>query len=194
MNPTQIQNLVTGALLMIACVLYSESTTRLVAQRQTPSEKPWNELVSSEGRFRVLMPDTPSELFVPIHGQIVNTDVRVFVVRNSVATYAVLFGDFPSSSEPEELKTAFDNGRDRALTEGKLQLISEKDISSPGMMAREYVMDDGAFVIRNRVYYNKGRLYETIFAGPALNAMPAGLVRYYDGLAAKFFNSFKIGG
>lgn len=142
----------------------------------------------------MLMPDTPSEMFVPIHGQIVNTDVRVFVVRNSVATYAVLFGDFPGGAEPEELKTAFDNGRDRALTEGKLQLISEKDISSAGMMAREYIMDDGAFVIRNRVYYNKGRLYETIFAGPALNAMPTGLVQYYDGLAAKFFNSFKIGG
>ena len=193
MNPAQIKRLLSGALLMIACVLSSESTTRLVAQKQTPSEKPWNELVSSEGRFRVLMPDTPSELFVPVRGQIVNTEVHAFVVKNSVAIYAVAFGDFPGGSGPEELKTAFDNGRDRALTEGKLQLISEKDISSPGMMAREYVMDDGAFVIRNRVYYNKGRVYETIFSGPALNAMP-GLVQYYDRLAAKFFNSFKIGG
>jgi hypothetical protein len=193
MNPKQITKLLSGALLIFASVLYSESTTRLVAQKQAPSEKPWNELVSSEGRFRVLMPDTASELFLPIRGQIVNTEVRVFVVRDSVATYAVLFGDFPSGAAPEELKTAFDNGRDRALTEGKLELISEKDISSPGMMAREYVMNDGAFVIRNRVYYNQGRLYETIFAGPALNAMPAGLVKYYDGLAARFFNSFKIG-
>ena len=81
----------------------------------------------------------------------------------------------------------------RALTQGNLRLISEKDISKPGMIGREYVMDDGAFVIRNRVYYIKGRLYETIFAGPGLNGMPAGLVQYYDGLAAKFFNSFKIG-
>jgi hypothetical protein len=192
MNSTQIKKLMSAALLIVSCVLYSGSTIRLVAQRRTPSEKPWNELVSSEGRFRVLMPDTPSELFVPVRGQIVNTQVHAFVVKNSVAIYAVVFGDFPGGAEREELKTAFDNGRDRALTEGKLELISEKDISSPGIMAREYVMDDGAFVIRNRVYYNKGRLYETIFAGPALNAMPAGLVQYYDGLAARFFNSFKV--
>jgi hypothetical protein len=139
------------------------------------------------------MPDTASELFVPIRGQIVNTEARVFVVRNEVAIYAVMFTDFPDVEEPAVLKNAFDNGRDRALTESKLQLISEKDISKPGLMGREYVMDDGAFVIRNRVYYNKGRLYETIFAGPGLNGMSAGLVQYYDGLAAKFFNSFKIG-
>jgi hypothetical protein len=178
---------------MLACVLYSGSSTRLAAQKQSPNDKPWHELVSSEGRFRVLLPDTPSELFVPVPGQIVTTEVRVFVVKNAVANYAVLFGDLPSGTEPEELKNAFDNGRDRALTQGNLRLISEKDISKPGMIGREYVMDDGAFVIRNRVYYIKGRLYETIFAGPGLNGMPAGLVQYYDGLAAKFFNSFKIG-
>jgi hypothetical protein len=177
---------------MFVCVLCSESSTRLVAQRQAPKDKPWREVVSTEGRFRVLLPDTPSELFVPIPGQIVNTEVRVFAVKSAVASYAVVVGDFPGA-DAEELKLAFDNGRDRALSDGKLRLISEKDISAPGIMGREYVMDDGAFVIRNRVYYNKGRLYETIFAGPGLNGMPTGLAKYYDGLASKFFNSFKIG-
>ena len=55
------------------------------------------------------------------------------------------------------------------------------------------VLDDGAFVFRTRVYYTKGRLYQTIFSNPGLNGMPAGMDQYFDGLAAKFLNSFKIG-
>jgi hypothetical protein len=165
----------------------------LVAQKESAADKPWRELISSEGRFRVLLPGVPSEMFVPVQGQIVNTEMRVFAIKTSVAVYAVTYSDFPSDTEPEELKAAFDNGRDRALTEDKLQLISEKDVSAPGIMGREYVMDNGAFVIRNRVYYNQGRLYQAIFSGPKLNGMPPGLVQYYDGLAAKFFKSFKIG-
>ena len=191
MKQKQIKRSLSCALLLLASVLYSESTTRLVAQKQSPADKPWHELVSTEGRFRVLLPDTPSELFVPVPGQVVNGEVRVFIVKSTVASFIVLFGDLPESGT-EELKNAFDNGRDRAVNEGKLRLISEKDISTPGVMGREYVMDDGAFVIRNRVYYSKGRIYETIFAGPRLNGMSAGLVQYYDGLAGKFFNSFKI--
>ena len=193
MNSVKTKMLLVGALLILGGVLGSGSNTRLIAQKQSAADKPWRELISSEGRFSVLLPGIPSEMFVPVPGQIVSTEMRVFAIKTSVAVYAVTYSDFPSGAEPEELKTAFDNGRDRALTEDKLQLISEKDVSAPGIIGREYVMDNGAFVIRNRVYYNQGRLYQAIFSGPVLNGMPPGLVQYYDGLAAKFFKSFKIG-
>lgn len=193
MDQTQIKKSLTCALLMLTCVLFSESNTRLIAQKQSPTDKPWREVVSSEGRFRVLFPDTPSEVFVPVVGQIVNTEARVFAVKTSVATYAVMYTDLADVEGPEVLKIAFDTGRDRALTQANLSLISEKDITTAGIMGREYVMDSGAFVIRNRVYYKKGRVYETIFVGPRLTGMSTGLVQYYDGLAAKFFNSFSIG-
>jgi hypothetical protein len=178
---------------MLICLLYGESAIRVQAQKQPANNKPWQEVVSSEGHFRVMLPETPSEMFMPISGQFVRTDVRVFAVKSPVAVYAVLFSDFPSeSSDTQTLQAAFDNGRDRAISEGKLILVREKDISSAGTFAREYVFDDGAFMFRTRVYYTKGRLYQTIFANPGLNGMPAGMDQYFDGLAAKFLNSFKI--
>jgi hypothetical protein len=165
-----------------------------MAQKQASSDKPWQEIVSTEGHFRVLLPDTPNEVFMPIDGQFVHTEFRAFTIKSPVALYAVLFGDFPNSStDRETIAAAFDNGRDRAMSEGKLMLISEKDISTAGLPAREYVFGDGAFVVRTRVYFMKERVYQTIFGRPALNGMPAGMVQYYDGLAATFFNSFKIG-
>jgi hypothetical protein len=86
-----------------------------------------------------------------------------------------------------------DQSRDRALAENKLILLKEKEIGTANSPAREYLLDDGAFVYRARVYYSKGVLYETFFGAPRLNQVSPGLVQYYDGLATKFLNSFKIG-
>ena len=182
-------------LAFLLCVAFGELDAPLMAQKQPASDKPWQELVSSEGRFRVLLPDTPNEMFVPINGQFINVEARVFAVKSPEAFYAVLFGDFGGETpDAETIRTAFDNGRDKAINEGRFILISEKDIGTAKTPAREYVMDDGAFVFRTRVYFVKGRIYQTIFGGPGLkNGMPAGLAKYYDGLAAKFLNSFKIG-
>ncbi|HYW70179.1 MAG TPA: hypothetical protein VE961_04050 [Pyrinomonadaceae bacterium] len=191
MKPARITHLLLCALILVPCL----STQRVAAQKQTASDKPWHEVLSTEGRFRVLMPDTPNEVYVPINGQIVHSEFRAFVVKSPVAIYAVLVGDFPgASSDMETIRTAFDNGRDRAMSEGKLILVSEKDMSTANGPSREYVFDDGAFVIKTRVYYTKGRLYQTIFGAPDLNGMPTGMAQYYDGLATKFLNSFKIGG
>jgi hypothetical protein len=192
MKALRISKRVGCALAILLCVAYSHSNA-LMAQKAA-ADKPWQELVSSEGHFRVLLPDTPNEMFMPVNAQFVHTEARVFAVNSSVAVYIVLFGDFPTeSADAETIRAAFDNGRDRAVNDGKLILISEKDISTGNTPAREYLLDDGAFVFRTRVYYTKGRLYQTIFGGPRLHGMPAGLTQFYDGLAAKFLNSFKIG-
>lgn len=187
--------LVYCTLALLLCLAFGELNAPLMAQKQTASDKPWQELVSSEGHFRVLLPDTPNEMFVPINGQFISVEARVFAVKSPEAFYAVLFGDLGKESpDAETIRAAFDNGRDRAINEGKFILISERDIGTATTPAREYVLDDGAFVFRTRVYFVKGRIYQTIFGGPGVkNGMPAGLAKYYDGLAAKFLNSFKIG-
>jgi hypothetical protein len=191
----QISKLAYCALALLLSFTCSDLDTPVMAQKQAANDKPWRELVSSEGHFRVLLPDTPNEMFMPINTQFIHTDVRVFAVTSTVAFYAVLFGDFTTETpDAETIRAAFDNGRDRAISEGKLILISEKDISTAKTPAREYVMDDGAFVFRTRVYFVKGRMYQTVFGGPGLRGMAAPMVQYYDGLAAKFLNSFKIEG
>jgi hypothetical protein len=134
----------------------------------------------------------PSESFIPITGQIFKEDVRVYSVKTSVALYGVVYGELPEEAKDREtLRAAFDFGRDRALSQGKLRLISEKDVGTAGIPAREYVMDDGAFMVKYRVYYSKGRLYQILFVSPTVDGTPA-LSRYYSGLAAKFFSSFRF--
>jgi hypothetical protein len=194
MIKTQIGRLANFALALMLGVAFGNLSAPLMAQKQASSDKPWRELVSSEGHFRVLLPDTPNEMFVPINGQFIQVEARVFAVKSPEAFYAVMFGDFGNETpDAETIRAAFDNGRDKAISEGKFILMSEKDIGTAKTPAREYVMNDGAFVFRTRVYFVKGRIYQTMFGGPGLNGMSAAMAKYYDGLAAKFLNSFKIG-
>jgi hypothetical protein len=182
-----------GLILLCGCILRSEANAQSITQKQPPNDKPWQEFVSTEGRFSVLMPDTPEEQFVPVQGQIVNTEMHAYLVRSDVASYAVLFTDFPDASkDPEVLKTAFDSGRDRILASGGVRLISDKDIGTANISGREVVIEDGARVMKNRLFFRNGRLYEVIFLAPQVNGMSAELVKFYDGLASKFFGSFKI--
>src|SRR5437868_2174617 len=107
---TQISKLAYCALALLLCSTCSELRTPVMAQ-QAGSDKPWRELVSSEGHFRVLLPDTPNEMFMPINGQFIHADARVFAVKSAVAFYAVVFGDFTTETpDAETLRAAFDNG------------------------------------------------------------------------------------
>jgi len=182
-----------GLALLFACVLCIESKAQSNGQKQGPINKPWQELVSTEGHFSVLLPETPEEQFVPVAGQIVSTEVHAYVVKTDVATYAVLYGDFPDpAKDPDALRTAFDSGRERVLASGSVRLVSEKDISTGNTPGRELVIEYGAQVMKSRVFYRNRLLYQVLFVAPQVDGMSAELVKFYDGLAAKFFGSFKI--
>jgi len=173
---------------IVLCYLLS---TSLVVAQKVGRDKAWQELVSTEGRFRVLMPDTPEDRFVPVIGQIVNTEMHAYFVRTAVATYVVAYADFPIVKDPRLLKKAFDNGRDRLLASGKFRLVSERDITSGNIPGREIVYDDGAHVGTDRIYFVNGRAYQVIFLRPQLGGMPDEMMKFYDGLSSKFFDSFK---
>src|SRR5882724_9776115 len=123
-----------GCAAMVFCCLLN--TSLLVAQK-VGIDKPWQELVSTEGRFRVLLPDTPEDRFVPVPGQIVNTEMRTYFVRSAVASYVIAYADFPKK-DPRLLKQAFDNGRARALADGRVRIISEKDLTTVNIPGREF--------------------------------------------------------
>jgi hypothetical protein len=175
------------AAIVFCCLL---NTSFVVAQK-AGKDKAWQELVSTEGRFRVLLPDTPEDRFVPVIGQIVNTEMRAYFVRTAVANYVVAYADFPSVKDPRLLKKAFDNGRDRLLATGKFQLVSERDVAVGNIPGREIVYTDGANVGTDRIYFVNGRAYQVIFLRPQLGGMPDEMRKFYDGLSSKFFDSFK---
>lgn len=192
---TRNQKLLSCTLCLIACALFCLSPGHVMAQRQRVStDKPWQELVSTEGKFRVLIPDAPSEMSVPGTSQGVGA-AQLYFVRSSVAHYAVMFGDVSNFADDDLMKTALEYASAYLQASGKLRVVGEKNISSPGVQARQFVVDDGAFVTTARVYYTKGRIYEVIFSRPGLSGTSSdALLQFYDGLSGKFFNSFKIGG
>ena len=193
-NGTQNQKLLYCALCLLAFALFC-SPGNIIAQRQTVStDKPWQELVSTEGKFRVLVPDPPSELSVPGSSQGVGA-AQIYFVKSNVAHYAVLYGDISNFADDDLMRTALEYAGAYLQASGKLRVVGEKNIGSPGILARQIVVDDGAFITTIRVYYTKGRIYEVIFSRPGLSAdtSSAALMQFYDGLSGKFFNSFKIG-
>lgn len=191
---TRNQKVLCSALCLIAFALFS-SPGDIMAQRQTASsDKPWQELVSSEGKFRVLVPDAPSEMSVPSTSQGAGP-AQFYFVKSTVAHYAVVYGDVSNFADDDLMRTALEYTSAFLQASGKLRVVSEKNIGSPGILARQFVVDDGAFITTARVYYTKGRIYEVIFSRPGLSGTSAdALLRFYDGLSGKFFNSFKIGG
>jgi len=193
MNSLGVKGIIFFALLF-GCGLQIESLAQSTSQKQQPNDKPWQELVSTDGRFSVLMPGTPQEQFVPVPGQIVSSEVHLYLVTTDVATYAVLYSDLPDAAkDPDLLKTLFESGSDRLAGNGLFRMISEKDISSGKTLGREWVTEYGrAQVIKSRAFYRNERLYQIIFAAPQVDGMSAELVKFYDGLSSKFFSSFKF--
>ena len=193
---TRNQKLLYGAMCLIACALFFQTPGHVMAQRQTvSSDKPWQELVSSEGKFRVLVPEAPSEMSLPSTTQGVGA-AQLYFVKSNVAVYAVICGDISKTvDDPDLMKTALESASAFLQASGKLRVVGEKNISSPGIQARQFIVDDGAFITTARVYYTKGRLYEIFFSRPGVSGTSAqALLQFYDELSGKFFNSFKIGG
>jgi hypothetical protein len=196
-NSTHVKGIIFFVLLF-GCGLGVESNAQSTRQKQQPNDKPWQEFAPTEGRFSVLMPEMPDEQFAPVPGQIFSTEVHAYLVKTDVAYYAVLYSDF-AEADQDLLNTIFDSGPDvlvarlsQSLGTSSVRLVSEKNISSGNTMGRECVVDAGAHVIKDRIYYRNKRLYQVVFAAPQVNGMSAELVKFYDGLSAKFFSSFKI--
>lgn len=177
--------------LSCAAIVFCCLNTPLLVAQKVARDKAWQELVSTEGRFRVLMPDTPEDRFVPVIGQIVNTEMHAYFVRTAVASYVVAYADFPNVKDPRLLKKAYDNGRDRLLASGNFHLVSERDVTAGNITGREIIYDDGANVGTDRIYFVNGRAYQVIFLRPQLGGMPNEMIKFYDGLSSKFFDSFK---
>src|SRR5260221_2886627 len=146
-SATRLRTLKCAAIVL--CYLLS---TSLVVDQKVGRDNAWQELVSTEGRFRVLFHDTPEDRFVPVPGQIVNTEMHTYFVSSAVASYVVAYADFPKK-DPRLLKQAFDNGRARALADGRVRIISERDLTTVNIPGREFVIDDGVNVIKDRLYY-----------------------------------------
>src|SRR6266576_2685357 len=120
-NTTRNKKLLNWALCLVALALYCQSPGQANAQRQNVSgDKPWQELVSTEGKFRVLVPDAASEMSVPGTSQRVGAG-QLYLVKSSTAVYAVICGDV--MDDPDLMKAALESASAFLQASGKLRLV-----------------------------------------------------------------------
>ncbi len=158
----------------------------LVAATAVPAVAQTKEFVSKDGRFRVLMPGTPTTETHPV--TFAGSDASATMTMVSVdlsddVTYAVMYYDYPPGLATGTPQQALAQARDNSAS-GKT-LVWDKAIHlgrAPGR-AFKVVVGDGN-VMEARDYLVGRRLYSTVVgATPAL----------YDGLDRKtFLDSFKI--
>jgi len=162
----------------------------------------WLEYSSAEGRFKVDMPGIPY-----LTSQTTPTDVGTVTLHNCqlktpAALYMVTYADFPIKIEdPNLLRKYFDEIRDTLLAKHKGdKLLGENEITLNKEVGREWLIDDGNFIIRHRNFFIKDRLYQIILGMARSEALKAGRsgadsqdrTEFYEMVSSKFYNSFKL--
>ena len=161
----------------------------------------WKEFVSTEGRFSVLLPGTPSRLTQPVDN--VSGKVAIFTVLETAdGVYVVMFSDISANSTGPEIKMrALDAGRDRMLAKDPgLRLVSENNISLAEHPGREWLVADKQEVTRGRSYVVDNRLYVNLFVMSNSSALNTGsdlrsaesLSALFETKSLRFLDSFKL--
>jgi hypothetical protein len=113
-----------------------------------------------------------------------------------------MYADFPIQGEnPNLTKKVLDGSRDSMLANHKDSvLLAEHEIILDGAVGRELLIADGDVIIRERSFFIKGRLYQTllgaqrnvVFKTGQSSPNPQDRTESYEALAAKFLGSFKL--
>jgi hypothetical protein len=146
----------------------------------------WQEFISAEGRFRVLMPGTPKLEDSVVHTRLGSLPVKAYDCNSGDHEFAVFFGDLDSGNleniSPEEW---IDAVRDIYIVRSKANLLAEKKLSGRGLLGKEtrYELSVGWVVVR-RMYAANRRIYTVNFSRKQRD-IP-------EDILAHFFDSFQI--
>jgi hypothetical protein len=114
-----------------------------------------------EGRFRILLPGTPS----PLNEKVLGKGARAVQLKQPSGEYTVAWSD------PEPGKAGAEEQLDRhcnlAVENLKGKALSHKTISLAGQPGRELLVEagDGQVLVRLRLYLVDGRLYQVAVGG-----------------------------
>jgi TonB family protein len=165
----------------------------------TITEKVWKEFKSPEGRFSILLPETPLKNDDPIETRVGNVPTHTYFVFEDTSVYIILYADMPAGRpDPGQTKPMLDAGRDRMLSQDpKMKLVSEKDISLGAHAGRELIAHDDDTVTRARVYIVNERLYQILFSMRTEVALKPGgnfetRTELFEANSSRFLDSFKL--
>jgi hypothetical protein len=133
----------------------------------------WKEYVSTEGRFSVLMPGTPSKQKVSTK-QGADT-IEIYIVaaeaKKGEDSFGVTYADFP---EPVVQKTPatvlLEGARDGMLKQQSGKLLADRAISLGEYPGREFTIKSGEEKVFAKAILVRRRLYQVVAAVPERRA------------------------
>ncbi len=149
---------------------------------QSPSTG-WKEYLSSEGKFSILLPGTPTTGYRPVGA---DSDTSVTLVTNLIiAEKAWLVAYFDLSVAPPDenaIKKLFDQTRDRMLKMYSLRLAQEENLTLLGYPVRSFKSgpDDQNRVFYTRIYLVRQRVYQVWALTGKDGEKSESVVKYFD--------------
>ena len=183
-------------LLVLSCGVVAQDKA---AKERNPNE--WKEFTSAEGKFSVSLPGRPAHQDSSFDTPIGKVKTHALLLDTDMAYYNVSYTDFPSVGPltPEQNKEMLDQTRDQVVS-GDNRLISETEVTIGGTIGRELLVAKKDMILRSRVAYIQGRLYQLIlivqptvaFRNGKPSSNTADRTDIFERTSARFFDSFKL--
>jgi len=143
----------------------------------------WVHFNSEEGRFSVLMPQTPTDKTETEQSQHGPYTTHLFIVRDTTSVYLIGWVDYDPSFNFKR-QAELEANRDNFVKGINATLLTTRPTVIDGYSAIEFTAETTDRVFKSRVYMVGRRPYQIVIGSPKDMDDSA--------LAKKFFNSFKV--
>lgn len=152
----------------------------------------WEEFISEEGRFSVLLPGVPKEVVREIDSPYGKSQGHYFNLQ-TFADFGFAYTQFPVTVEATDAaKKLLDRARDGLVAGLKGKLLEDKEISldgHPGRFIRAELASGETY--RHKVFVVGSRSYQAVFISMDKDATSAAR-NHHEAAAKKFLDSLKL--
>jgi hypothetical protein len=143
----------------------------------------WVKFSSDEGRFSVMMPETPTDKAETVDSAHGPYTTHLFIVRDTTSVYLIGWVDYDPSFNFNR-QAELEANRDNFVKGISATLVSTRPTTIDGYSALEFTCETADRIFKSRVYMVGRRPYQIVIGSP----------KGQDDTASvnKFFNSFKV--
>lgn len=193
-----------------AMLLALLSSLSFVSQAQDDSSKPpfieydaskWETFISPIGHFSVMMPGEPGYTKLEVESEIGLLPSHAYLVRTSAGNFLVNVTELPiAPPSPQEMKALLKDIFGDVRKDKNKKIWVERDLKIAGHDGLEVLIEDGDMMLVDKVFMTRNVVYHLmLFVSPATmfkngkpSSSPSDHTEFYQTLATKFFDSFKL--
>lgn len=143
----------------------------------------WVNFTSEDGRFSVLMPETPTDKTETVDSAHGPYTTHLFIVRDTTSVYLIGWVDYDPSFNFNR-QAELEANRDNFVKGINARLLSSRPTIIDGYSAIEFTAETDDRIFKSRVYMVGRRPYQIVIGSPK---------EQDDSVSVKrFFNSFKV--